>query len=1612
MRPAYSVSAAAASFSALERELLADQSAVWTSIGRLRSGMGDGVGAVAALERAITLNENNVGALAAAGSLLVARREYTAAIPLLRRAVLLSPRHADAWASLGTATTLANLVGEAFTAFQTAIACGPEKEQLPALWHGVGVMYDVHGSPELATDAFNSVLNHQPTYECAGEVHFALGRLYFNMGRVHEALAAFLAAATSPPAIGRGGLELGIRPLVPAEAWTHVAKVYEMLGDLSGLIRAVNALVALEPPDSPSPALLQRLGWLLYSSTPAAVASALGADAIGVSTDVWGWNSNAPEGGNGPAAGIDAERPAESVGVPPQVVRPSMDEAEQVRTLTKAALLLEAASELAPSDATSCLLLGQVALSMSDGTRAFAAFQAALERAPGSPAALCSIGMLFLHSSQFSDAMDSFAQAIEKDATAIDTWCYLGALYAACEQPRDSADSYRKAAQLAPPSAALQRRLAAAEAALEAPPQPPAPQAVGGAGAHTMSAQPHGEEPRGPPRGLPAGHSQANSAAHSAAHSAANSAAHSAAHSAVRSAPQSVVHSAAHLAGPSQAVYGQAHPLPMSRQHPLQQQQQQQQQHQQQQPQQPQQQQQPQPQQQPQQPQPQQQPQQPPPPPPQQQQQQQQPPSPLRNELPARSMAGDNDPRGAAPVPMEVSYDRGGRAVPSHSETRTPLYQRAADHPRSREEPQPPRRLTPVDARPQLLSQQRPRPFGLSDEGRLSRADAPSPLQRDVSQPRQLKTVKPQPHALYPPSAEQPSTWSTSSSGARDVKRQRLESDVGDAAVKASTRHESVSPSSSAKKDEAFRRSADGASRDLLSFASGRGSSSAGAMRKTPTPPPASRGAPSRFPSGSSGSAKTIPPLSDQASRKFGSNQPAPLPPSSSAWLPSVTSPVPSSTTGAGAPSGAARRSPEVSPQRQKAVVEPPKASPSTRRMPRARSQEVLRGDPPPLRGAAADVAPLSDGLPTDSSTRGAAVQSPPLPGRGSAGHSPLPTGRGSAVLSPSLADRSVATQSSLLAGRGGSVQSSLAGRGGSNRGKSPTRGDALADRQVGLQSPLQLESKTHSQPPWPAGRFPPPPPRGRGGAMPPGNTLPQLSNKVSAADSVGECGGGGAPAGTASSHGVRDRAKGRGPRLAPPSELASKAESDADGLARGSARREVDDADGVSPRDKERDTSGRRGLKPFGTSSTGVDAESARGGRPRLVEAIQDGGSDDGADEPRGTVEAHDSDRQRRGDDCSDSDGGGVPVGGLSSRPGRPVSTLARFGRRTIAPVVGGGDDGGGQRFTRAPGGSGSVGCGSGSSSRGGSGKGGGRGGGADGDGGSVVTSPRRDADDDSDYDGDRGRGVTAASDVGSPGERSGDVAHLDRSAMRTSDLRGGRGYDEAESPSAPFRGSAEKAGDADGGGGGSTAGSDDGRDGAAASAVVKSATHPSRSHSSLSDDDAPRPRKQVLSSPAPRMHNNLADVESRSRKRVVSPPPPRFQGGSGSRFGGPVGTLPPPARAGLPIELRRAAVKGGGGGSSSGGSGNGGSPRTAARPNPAFVGDPVADGHSSDGDGDPSAVRGSGGSGRPSSGSAGSRGSGSERGTEVGSKRVAHVDEESSSPVKNASPSSPASV
>ena len=320
--------------------------------------------------------------------------------------------------------------------------------------------------------------------------------------------------------------------------------------------------------------------------------------------------------------------------------------------------------------------------------------------------------------------------------------------------------------------------------------------------------------------------------------------------------------------------------------------------------------------------------------------------------------------------------------------------------------------------------------------------------------------------------------------------------------------------------------------------------------------------------------------------------------------------------------------------------------------------------------------------------------------------------------------------------------------------------------------------------------------------------------------------------------------------------------------------------------------------------------------------------------------------------------------------RAQRPVSTLSRFGRRTTTPsALSGGDDGSGSRRYVCPSG--------GSGSGGGNGSGGGKGGGgvADGNGSSIVTSPRREADDGSDYDGDRGRAAASGSDADTTGEESFTAADRTGSTAAASP-KNRREPDEAAPISPPngTAGGAKEDGDDDAG----NENDEDGRScGRHAVPKTKSPASASRSHSSLGDD-ARRPRKRVVSPPAPRLESK------------------------GGRSGGHLGTLPPPPRSTPAAEEARPAAKRGG---SPGG--ESGSPRPASRSSPVL---PDSANPAQDCSDDDGSRRVDQASGRPSSGSAGSRDGSGRRPGRTEKRKAGAGYGESSSPVRNASSSSPA--
>lgn len=637
----------------------------------------------------------------------------------------------------------------------------------------------------------------------------------------------------------------------------------------------------------------------------------------------------------------------------------------------------------------------------------------------------------------------------------------------------------------------------------------------------------------------------------------------------------------------------------------------------------------------------------------------------------------------------------------------------------------------------------------VSEPRNVGRAEAAKPIHRNLSQPRLLKQVKPQHQTLFPPGLLQdpPRAHSTSSSAPRDTKRQRLSREGGGdgggsakaaATVSAAPPRESLSPESSARKEEAaFRRAA---SQDLLSFASGGRVSAPASGRRTPRSPSPGRGPGSRYTpmqpsSGASaaggGHSGELPP----GPRRLANLS---LPRPSGGRLPLLASPIPVSTpsAGGGGSGGRVARSPDV--PRQAGGGRPsPRVSPALRHQQGA-SMDVQPGDPPPLRwggGGGGDAAPPAGGSGTDGvgSRRGG--------GDG--------VGRGAS--SPGTGSQS---------------------GGGRSTVRSPVHDERLADRPCrgGAAIPALGSGKALPPPPLPTvGQFPPPPPRVRGGALSPLNSLPHGSRKSSLVEPVRESGGSGA-ADTPTSGSLARGSSGRTSRpemAADPDASTDRLTASRGGHRDGSSRQgrgrvadgeAGEDGDGRRERLPDREHAGRRGGSRLLAGPVERETDSPCGPSVREAYVAKEGRAEGRAERAERAGES--DGRRRSGSGSSDSGGDGVDVvddggganasGSASMLPLRPVSTLARFGRRTAPTAASegasGAVDGGSRVYARGLRGSGGVG-GGGNRVRGDDGGGGG------GDSAAVISSLRDVDDDGSDYDGDQDLRRRDGSNSGSGG-------------------------------------------------------------------------------------------------------------------------------------------------------------------------------------------------------------------------------------------------------------------
>lgn len=208
--------------------LASRRQSIWFRIGSLWESMNDLSRAAAAYETVLRLNQSHVPAMVKAG-VLRQRDHVPSSISYLATAVGLEPSNGPAWAHLAYSYIMAGDFDKAYHAYFNALSKQADRDD-PALWHGIGILYDRLGLLDDAIACFVAVLGLAPSFEKSDEIYYALGVIYKEKGEYIAALT-YLSKVTS----------LNSSPTALAEANYQIAVIHDLAGNTSCAVEAYSA---------------------------------------------------------------------------------------------------------------------------------------------------------------------------------------------------------------------------------------------------------------------------------------------------------------------------------------------------------------------------------------------------------------------------------------------------------------------------------------------------------------------------------------------------------------------------------------------------------------------------------------------------------------------------------------------------------------------------------------------------------------------------------------------------------------------------------------------------------------------------------------------------------------------------------------------------------------------------------------------------------------------------------------------------------------------------------------------------------------------------------------------------------------------------------------------------------------------------------------------------------------------------------------------------------------------------------------------------------------------------------------------------------------------------
>ncbi|KAJ2554114.1 glucose repression mediator protein, partial [Coemansia sp. RSA 1836] len=160
---------------------------VWMQIGSLSELMSEHERALVAYDNALRYNPYSQIALSQIANIYRSREDFEKAVEYFQRIVNIDSTNGETWGAIGNCYLMLDEMPKAYHAYQQAIFHLPNPKE-PKLWYGIGILYDRYGSYEHAEEAFNAVMNMDPTFDKASEIYFRLGIIHKCQGKYTQSL--------------------------------------------------------------------------------------------------------------------------------------------------------------------------------------------------------------------------------------------------------------------------------------------------------------------------------------------------------------------------------------------------------------------------------------------------------------------------------------------------------------------------------------------------------------------------------------------------------------------------------------------------------------------------------------------------------------------------------------------------------------------------------------------------------------------------------------------------------------------------------------------------------------------------------------------------------------------------------------------------------------------------------------------------------------------------------------------------------------------------------------------------------------------------------------------------------------------------------------------------------------------------------------------------------------------------------------------------------------------------------------------------------------------------------------------------------------------------------